>query len=256
MNPNNHEKLDILGVELDVLTICELNQYIKKIIEDNKREVIANHNLHSLYLLNDDASLQEFWNKACLTHIDGMSLIWWGKLLGYDVEKKHRVTYLDWIHPLLKVANENEWKLFYLGSKPGVANLASKKLSNIYSNILFDVHHGYFNAEPGSDENSYILDQINSFQPNILMVGMGMPRQEKWILENLDDLNANVILNCGACFDYIAGEQRVPPRKIGRLGLEWLYRFLFDPVRLFNRYFVEPFKLLPVFFKDLRRELN
>lgn len=256
MSPNKHEKLKILGIELDVVTISELNYYVSEIIKDNKREIIANHNLHSLYLLNDDDSLQKFWHKAYLTHIDGMPLIWWGKLLGYEIEKKHRITYLDWIHPLLEVANKNGWKLFYLGAKPGVANLASEKLSNKYPNISFKVHHGYFNTDPDSSDNSYILDLINSFQPNILMVGMGMPRQEKWIIEHFDDLQANVILNCGACFDYIAGEQKVPPRKIGRLGLEWLFRFLSDPKRLFSRYFIEPFKLLPIFVKDLRRKLN
>ena len=107
---------------------------------------------------------------------------------------------------------------------------------------------GYFDLE--SSKNQNICDKINNFEPNILMVGMGMPRQERWILKNFDILQVNVILNCGACFDYIAGEQKTPPRILGKLGLEWFFRFLNDPNRLFRRYFIEPFYLIPLMFKD------
>lgn len=243
-------KFELLGGKVDAVTIQRLNKELKKIIDDKGKEIIANHNLHSIYLVNNNPALQEFWEKSYLTHIDGMPLIWWGKALGYSLNRKHRVTYLDWIHPLLKIANRNSWNIFYLGGEPGVAQKASKILSETYKDISFATHNGFFNTKSHSDENKSIIKNINSFQPNILMVGMGMPLQERWILQNYESLQANVILNCGACFDYIAEEQKTPPRIFGKMGLEWFYRFINDPKRLFRRYFIEPFYLIPIMCKD------
>ena len=106
--------------------------------------------------------------------------------------------------------------------------------------------------EANSEENLRIIKKINQFSPNILMVGMGMPRQERWILNNFKQVSANAVLSSGACFDYIAGEQKTPPRFLGKIGLEWFYRLINDPKRLSRRYFVEPILLIPVVFKDIR----
>lgn len=249
-------RFKLLGVHVDALTIEELNSKIKKIVDQASKEIVANHNLHSIYLLKKNSELEKFWKNAYLTHIDGMPLIFWGKFLGYEIDRKHRITYVDLIYPLLEVANNNNWKIFYLGSKPRVAEKAVKKISTIFGNILFKTHHGFFDKTTGSKENKEVVSAINSFNPNLLMVGMGMPRQEKWILENFKLLNANVLLNCGACFDYIAGEQKTPPRIFGKLGLEWFYRFLFNPVRLFRRYFIEPFYLIPYAIQDVKLKIT
>lgn len=250
------DKLKLLDVNIDVLTIEVLNCEIKNIIESQGKEIIANHNLHSIYLLKNNPDLEEFWEKAYLTHVDGMPLIWWGNILGYSIKRKHRITYLDWIYPLFDTINENKWSVFYLGGKPGIADTAVDTLKSSFQSISFETQNGFFNVNPGSIDNKKIVNKINSFSPNVLMVGMGMPRQERWILQNFENLDANVILNCGACFDYIAGEQKTPPRVYGRLGLEWLYRFINDPKRLFERYFVEPFGLLPLFLNDLKQKIT
>jgi len=247
-----YDRFNLLGVEVDKLTFEELNYEIKEIIDNNQKRIIANHNLHSIYLILKEPALHEFWEKAHLTHIDGMPLIWWGKVLGYTLNSENRITYLDWIHPLLDIANDNNWKIFYLGGKRGVAKKAANKLIKTYKNLRIKVHDGFFNPDINSRDNKSVIKEINDINPNILMVGMGMPRQEKWILDNFDNVNANVILNSGACFDYIAGEQKSPPRFLGTIGLEWFYRLINDPKRLSKRYIIEPIFLIPVAINEIR----
>jgi N-acetylglucosaminyldiphosphoundecaprenol N-acetyl-beta-D-mannosaminyltransferase len=96
-----------------------------------------------------------------------------------------------------------------------------------------NAHHGYF----ADGDNDAVLGNIRDCKPNVLIVGLGMPKQEEWIWKNLDRLNANVILPGGACIDIAAGARSACPAWISRLGFEWFYRFLFEPKRLFYRYF-------------------
>lgn len=128
-----------------------------------------------------------------------------------------------------------------------MAALAAERLHQQYPALQIATRDGYFQPE----DNMAVLAEIANFQPHVLMVGMGMPRQEHWILENLDNLSANAILAVGACFDYVAGVIPTPPRWMGRVGLEWLYRFYSEPSRLARRYLLEPWALLPVMVRDL-----
>ena len=241
--------LEILGVKVDALEMKELNEFIFNSIESKDKCLISNHNFHSVYLFHNDSDFKKTYEIARYVHIDGMPLVLWGKLLGLRIEKKHRITYLDWIHPLLKLLNNQKCKVFYLGSKEGVAQKAANYLHQLYPNITFHVHHGFFDVN--GTENEKIINDIRNLDPHLLMVGMGMPRQEKWIYNNFDQLPNTIILPCGACFDYIAGEVKTPPRWLGRFYLEWLYRFIYEPKRLFRRYFIEPIFLIPYFTKDL-----
>jgi N-acetylglucosaminyldiphosphoundecaprenol N-acetyl-beta-D-mannosaminyltransferase len=117
------------------------------------------------------------------------------------------------------------------------------------------VHHGYFDSRPGCYENLEILSRINAYRPHVLMVGMGMPHQEHWILDNLDQLDANAILPVGACMDYVAGHISTPPRWMGRMGLEWLYRFSCEPKRLGRRYLIEPLFIIRLLAKEIWQRL-
>lgn len=242
-------RLKLLGVELDRLTVADLNQCIAEAIAQGEQRIMANHNLHSVYLYHRNPRMRAFFARARVVHIDGMPLVYWARILGYAVRATERVTYLDWVHPLMAAAQVHGWRVFYLGGRPGVAARAAERLRHQYPGLTLEVRHGYFSRE----ENESVLQQLTEFRPNVLMVGMGMPRQEIWVLENLDRIQANAILTAGACFDYLAGAVPTPPRWMGRAGLEWLYRLLSEPRRLWRRYLVEPWALAPLFVKDLRR---
>lgn len=241
----------ILQVHLDALSISDLNCLIAQAVKQGERWIIANHNLHSIYLYHRDRKMQAFYAKANYVHIDSMPLVFFGRLLGYPLKKEHRVTYVDWTNPLIAAAAEEGWRIFYLGSKSGVAEKGAQILREKFPGLEITTADGYFDARSNSPENLAILARINNYQPNVLMVGMGMPRQEHWILDNLESLSTNAILCAGATIDYVAGVVPTPPRWAGRWGLEWLFRLIAEPKRLFHRYLVEPWFLLRLFLIDL-----
>jgi N-acetylglucosaminyldiphosphoundecaprenol N-acetyl-beta-D-mannosaminyltransferase len=243
----------LVDVEVDALTVDDLNRIVKNTIEEQEQRIIANHNVHSVYLYHRTPKMQALYRRADYVHIDGMSLVFLGQLLGLPLMKKHRVTYMDWVGPLLREACIGQWKLFYLGAKPKVVAAGTDRIRKRYPDIELAYHHGYFDRSPDSPENRSVITAINEFAPDVLMVGMGMPRQEKWIFDNADHLNACAILSSGACIDYIAGATPTPPGWAGKMGLEWLYRFLQEPRRLWYRNLVEPWPVLMRFFRDLVR---
>jgi N-acetylglucosaminyldiphosphoundecaprenol N-acetyl-beta-D-mannosaminyltransferase len=241
----------LLDVEVNALTIRDLNALIKAAIEKEEQRIIANHNLHSVYLYHRTPKMQALYSRSDYVHIDGMSLIYLGQLLGLPLKRRHRVTYVDWIHPLLQTISKKQRSLFYLGARPQVVTTGTKRIREEYPNLELEYHHGYFDRTPGSSGNQSVIADINAFDPDVLMVGMGMPRQEKWIIDNIHQIEAHVVLPSGACIDYIAGATPVPPRWMGKLGLEWFYRLLQEPRRLWRRNFVEPWPILERFIKEL-----
>ena len=240
----------LLGVSINLLSMAQLHSLIEEAVSLNERRIIANHNLNSVYIYHHNSIMRDFYRVADYVHVDGMALIFLGKLLSLPCQRVHRVTYADWVWSLMKEAQKESWRVLYLGSKPGVGDKGASILRNLYPDLQISTLHGYFSLEPNKSENKKVIKQIRAYKPNILMVGMGMPRQEKWILENLDQIETNVILTCGACIDYIAGEVPTPPRWMGKAGLEWLYRLATEPKRLWRRYLIEPWFIVAIFLKE------
>lgn len=240
----------ILGSRVNALAIEDLHQIISETIATGRKCIIASQNLHGVYMARRDERMRSFYQCADYVRIDGMPLVLWARFLGYPLTREHRVTWVDWLKPLLCEAASRGWRVFYLGSKPGVADAGAKRLRAEVPGVQLETAHGYFDPRPESKENQRVVEEINAFAPHILMVGMGMPRQERWILDNFESLGANVFLPCGACIDYIAGVIPTPPRWMGRSGLEWLARLVSEPRRLWRRYLVEPWFLVDLFVRD------
>jgi N-acetylglucosaminyldiphosphoundecaprenol N-acetyl-beta-D-mannosaminyltransferase len=230
----------ILGARVHALTMNDLNNLIAQSIQTHQRLIIAHHNLHSLYLLQRDRKMQQFYRSATYTHIDGMAAVLIGRLLKLPLQRSHRTTYADWLPVLMQKSMQHQWTVFYLGSKPGIAERGCQVLRERFPGLQVSAIDGYFDARPDASDNQEIVAKINASKPDILMVGMGMPRQEHWILDNSERLNVRVILPCGAAIDYIAGAIPLPPRWAGQYGLEWLFRLIAEPKRLWRRYLVEP----------------
>jgi N-acetylglucosaminyldiphosphoundecaprenol N-acetyl-beta-D-mannosaminyltransferase len=244
-------RIKLLGVEVEPLTMDDLHVLIAQAVAGRKRRIVANHNLHSVYLFHRDPAMRAFYEQADTIHIDGMPLIFLGRLLRLPLRREHRVTYVDWIRPLAAEAARRGFRIFYLGSKPGVAEQGAAELRRTQPALHIATHHGFFDGKAGAEANDLVVAAIRDFRPDILMVGMGMPRQEHWIVDNLDGIEAPVIVTAGACMDYVAGAVPTPPRWMGRWGLEWLHRLASDPARLWKRYLVEPWFVVRLFVRDL-----
>ena len=233
---------------MDVVTPSDVLSFTAAAVAAGRQAIIANHNLHSLYLLRNNARMREFYRRADLIELDSMPLIAWGKLVGRPLSRAHRSTYLDWREAFWRLAQQQGWRVFYLGGAPGVAETAAAKIRERWPGAVIGVRDGYFDLSSSQE----VLREIQAFRPNILFVGMGMPRQEVWTLEALPHLPPCVVFTIGAAFDYEAGAIPTPPRWTGRVGLEWFWRFASEPRRLFTRYFIEPWWLVPAAIADLR----
>jgi N-acetylglucosaminyldiphosphoundecaprenol N-acetyl-beta-D-mannosaminyltransferase len=246
-------RLRLLGAEVDVVTPEEVLAFTADCAGVRKKAVVANHNAHSLYLVGRTPQMRAFYDRADLIEIDSIPMIAWGRFLGADVSRRHRSTYLDWREAFWTRAAAEGWRVYHLGCAPGVGEAARAAIHARHSNVEIGVRHGFF--DPDGSENDRIVDEIRAFDPHVLLVGMGMPRQEAWIEANYERLPPAVIFPIGAAFDFEAGKSKTPPRWTGRMGLEWLHRFAHEPKRLFSRYFVEPWSLIGPAVVDLRRAL-
>jgi N-acetylglucosaminyldiphosphoundecaprenol N-acetyl-beta-D-mannosaminyltransferase len=218
--------------------------HIARAVAAGERWSIANHNAHSIYLTKKNPELAAFFETSNLIEVDSAPLLFFTRMLGLHSRPLHRCTYLDWRDHFWSVADRNNWRVFYLGGEPGVAEEAAQRLSARYQGVEILTRDGFFDTTPGSAGNEAVIAQITDARPHILFVGMGMPRQEIWIYRNQHLLPPSVILSVGAAFDYEAGVQRPAPRWMGRIGMEWLFRLVGDPQRLFVRYCIEPWWLI------------
>lgn len=245
------ERIRCLGATLDFVKPQEVLLFLRRAVAARQPVVIANHNAHSLHLVRRDPALKTFFDEADLVQVDSMPVILWSWLLGRRSRRFHRSTYLDWRDDFWRLADGEGWRVFFVGGEPGVAERAAETIRKRYPGAVLGVRHGYFDMESGSLGNAEAVAAVNAFAPNVLMVGMGMPRQELWIAQNRAALSPCVMLPVGGAFDYEAGVQAEAPRWVGRLGLEWAFRLAHDPRRLFARYCLEPWLLAGPLMADL-----
>lgn len=251
LNRRPEERIRLLGQTMDLVKPEEVLHFISGRVRRGLGGIVANHNAHSLYLLRKNTPFRDFYRRADLVEIDSTPLLMWAQLTGRKKSRRfHRCTYLDWRAPFWRLVAAGGWRVFYLGGAPGVAERASAAITKQFPGVTIGVRDGYFDMADQA-VNAEVLAEIRAFRPQVLLVGMGMPRQEIWIADNYDDLDPCVVLPVGAAFDYEAGVQTAAPRWMGRLGVEWLFRLVSDPRRLFTRYCVEPWSLLRVLAYDI-----
>lgn len=250
------ERMRVMGMMMDFVKPTEMLLFLRRAVQTGAQVVIANQNSHSLHLGRRDAELRAFLDSADIVQVDSMPVILWSRLLGRRARRFHRSTYLDWRDGFWKLAQAEGWKVTYLGGEPGVAEKAARRIRIAYPGVSLQVRHGYFDATPGSAENEAVLDMVNVYSPDVLLVGMGMPRQELWLARNRHRLDARALLPVGAAFDYEAGVQSEAPRWMGEAGIEWAYRLAKDPRRLFARYCIEPWFLIGALAADLLARLG
>ena len=190
-------------------------------------------NSHSYYLANTNFKFNDAFNAADFIIADGYSIVWAIKILTGKKLNKLVFTY-SFFTKLHKLFAELSAGVFILGGTEEVINSSREVFKNSYPDInLNGAHHGYFDAEQESDR---IIELINSSNANVLIVGMGMPKSEIWINENLDKINANCIFSVGGFFEFLTKNKKTAPGWMYNSGIEWLFRLAQEPKRLFRRY--------------------
>ncbi len=220
------------GVQVHPIRLNELLAWIPQVIAARQHATVMYLNAYAVNLAQQDSEFQEAINRASLVFCDGNGVRLAAGLLGAPLPE--RFTPPDWIPQLAAMSDRRAFRLFFLGAQPGVAALAAERLQRQFPTLEIAAHHGYFDRHGA--ENEEVVRRINEAAPHILLVGMGMPRQELWIQENGARLSAPVTISVGALFDYLAGEMPRGPRWLTDNGFEWLCRLWFEPRRLWRRY--------------------
>jgi len=151
------ERVRVLGAEMDLVRFEEVFHFIAERLAVGEKTIVANHNLHSLYLMRRSASMRRFFDMADLIEVDSMPLIFWARLMGRRSRTFHRCTYLDWREEFWALAIERGWRVFFIGGKPGVAEAAQARLLKQWPMATLSVHTGYFDHRPGSIDNERLL---------------------------------------------------------------------------------------------------
>lgn len=232
------------------MTGAELLALLEQKIERREKCVLASLNMHALRIACEDPVFRGLhMMPETYVHIDGMPIVLLCRLAGLSVQREHRVACLDFIWPLLRSVNTRGWRAYYIGAERQVLLDGLKEIRTREEGIEIAGHSGYFDHSTGSNENNALLNEIAEFEPNIIFVGMGMGKQERWIYENLHALPNVPICTVGALIEYLAGSASIAPRWMGRWGIEWCYRLTSNPARFWHRYLVEPFTLIPLFYR-------
>ena len=211
----------------------------------NKQLIINTINPHSYYTAKYDLEFKRALQNSDFLLPDGIGIIWALRFL--NKTKAKRITGADLHKHLLEHAQQNKLKVFYLGANAQTLALIKYKVEKHYPSVELDSYSPPFKPEFSESDNLEMIQKVNSFQPDILFVGMTAPKQEKWVHFNKKHLNACIICSIGAVFDFYAGTVKRPNKILQKIGLEWFFRFIREPRRLWKRNLIS----LPIFISDV-----
>ncbi|MET3684215.1 N-acetylglucosaminyldiphosphoundecaprenol N-acetyl-beta-D-mannosaminyltransferase [Alkalibacillus flavidus] len=222
-----------LGIPFLYIDQAEFINLMAQRIEDKDKTFVVTVNPESAMIGQRDQHFMNVLHRATHVTADGIGIVKGVRLVGDYLPE--RVTGYDSMIGLLERGNEHGYRVFLLGGREDVVQEAAGRVSSRYPGLdAVDYHHGYFDF---NDES--VIDAIKAFQPNLVLVGLGVPRQEQWIDAHFDKFDQGVFIGVGGSIDVLGGYVKRAPETWRRLNLEWLYRFLHQPSR-WRRAFVLP----------------
>lgn len=244
----NHIK--IFGVKVHKTTLDKAKESVTTFLEGDTTRTIYTPNTEIVMTARKDSHLKDLLNQGDLVIADGIGLVYASRLKKKDLPE--RVTGFDISVKMLEIANKAGLSIFLLGGQEGIAKEASINIIENYPNIkIAGSHHGYFKGThvgyKDHEEEKKVIDYINSTKPDIVFVGFGAPRQEKWIHENKSKVLCKIMIGNGGTIDILAGRVKRAPDIYQRLGLEWLYRLVKEPSRIKRQLVIPLFVLLVIF---------
>lgn len=236
-------RMNFLNIEVDNLTMNEAIDRAEELIIKKKPSYVVTPNVDHIVKLEDDKEFQDVYKNADLILTDGMPLIWISKIKGNPIKEK--ISGSDFFPKLCERAAEKGYSLFLLGAAEGVAAKAAKNLKEKYEGLnIVGTYSPSYGFEKKDDEIKMIIEMINGTKPDILAVGLGAPKQEKFLYKYKNELNVPISLAIGASIDFEAGNINRAPKWMQNWGLEWFYRLCKEPKRMFKRYIIDDLKII------------
>ncbi|MHC1681561.1 MAG: WecB/TagA/CpsF family glycosyltransferase [Clostridiaceae bacterium] len=244
------ERIRFLNTYVDNVTMCEAVSRIDQLINCGGYHYVVTPNIDHIVRLEQDDEFKMAYKSADLIYTDGMPLVWISRLFGHPIKEK--ISGSDLFPKICELAAMKQYKIFLLGAAEGVAAKASINLRKKYDGLnIVGVYSPEFGFEKSEGSINKIIEAVRKSKPHILIVGLGAPKQEKFIFKYKDKLAVPITLAVGASIDFEAGEKKRAPKWMQNHGLEWFYRFLKEPRRLFKRYFISSLNIVYIFFKGL-----
>ena len=244
------EKLKILGVEIDNITIDEAGEITKELIENSNKtcELIVAPNVEFIMAAQKDNDFFNILKSAKLSTPDSIGVEIAGKIQKKPL--KQRIPGQAYFRKVLEVGEKEEWTFYLLGGKGDTVERAIENIKKIYPKLkIVGSHEGFFEKDSEQD----VINEINLLQPNVLFVAMGAPRQEKWIYNHKNELKVDVAAGQGGTFDYEAGNIRRAPKWIQKIGMEWFWRLILQPSRIVRMAVLPVYLIKIIFSRDMTR---
>jgi N-acetylglucosaminyldiphosphoundecaprenol N-acetyl-beta-D-mannosaminyltransferase len=230
---DTRDRAIVLGCAIDRLNMAQTVARVQAIVEQGVFAQQVSINAAKLVTLKQDTELREVVNRCELVNADGQSVVWASRLLGDPLPE--RVAGIDLMHALIAMATREDYGIYILGARQEVLETAVQRLRQIYPSLrIAGYRHGYFSEE----ESPQVAEAIRRAGAQILFVAMSSPRKEHWLGEHGPALGMPFAMGVGGSIDIVAGVTRRAPRIWQRLGIEWFYRLLQEPRRMFRRYLV------------------
>lgn len=236
-------RIKFMNTEIDNLTMEETLQAIDTLIQENMSAYVVTPNVDHIVQLETNRELQDVYANASLILTDGKPLLWIAKWYGTPIKEK--ISGSDLFPKLCSMAAKKGYKMFFLGAAEGVAKKAADNLKKKYQGLQVV---GTYSPPYGFEKDVAELEKINKMvkdtKPDILIVGLGCPKQEKFMYHHCKELGVPITFGLGASLDFEAGNIKRAPKWMSDYGFEWLFRITQDPKRMAKRYLVDDRKIL------------
>ena len=246
------KKQPLLNTYVNNLNWKEVMDTIKKLVERGRPSYIIEINVDVLLKFETDLQLKKIADQADLVLVDGKPLVWIAKWQKSPVKAK--ISGSDLVQKICEEAAKEKYSIFIVGGRDGASEEAADNMRERYPGIRIA---GTYEPPLGFEQDPEEVERMNRMifraGPDILFACLGCPKQEKWVYENYKKYGAKVSLCAGASVDFMAGRVRRAPKWMREYGLEWFYRFLMEPRRLFKRYFIDDMKIVLLMWKYRRR---
>jgi N-acetylglucosaminyldiphosphoundecaprenol N-acetyl-beta-D-mannosaminyltransferase len=242
-------RLRIGTLWIDVLSFAGALQEIETLVDVGQGGAVFTPNVDHVIKAESNEAFRRAYDGASLSLADGMPLVWVAGLLGCPLPE--RVAGSDLLVPLLELAARRHWRVYLLGGAPGVAEATARLLTADRGVSVV----GWDDCRIGNDGSDVSGDSVaraRAARPDLILVGLGPPKQELWIHRSADAVRPAVAFGIGAGLDFLAGKYKRAPRWMARAGLEWAFRLFQEPRRLWRRYLVEGPRFAVVVFETWR----
>jgi N-acetylglucosaminyldiphosphoundecaprenol N-acetyl-beta-D-mannosaminyltransferase len=228
-------KSTIISMNVDITDASTTLKNVELLVNKSSGSYICVSNVHMCMEVFDSKMFADIVNNADIVIPDGKPLSWAQKLLGYA--EAEQVRGQDIMNAICEVSGKKLLNIgFYGGSSDELLNTVKDNLLQSYPDIKITYAYSPPFRPLTEVEDNVVIDGINNAKVDVLFVGIGCPKQERWMAEHKNKLNC-VMLGVGAAFDFIAGEKKHAPRWVQQIGMEWMFRLLCEPKRLWRRYF-------------------